>query len=161
VLNFNRKSDISDANSIHLSPAAEGVVDREAIFALYKLSLQEYVAQTFGWDENFQQRRFNATYRDPEFILIELGSAAVGYVSLKANLQEVHLSLLLLHPEYRNRGIGREVMQTLMSRASESGLPLTLSCFLCNKGAMRFYEKLGFRLVTKDEHFADYRFPAV
>lgn len=161
MLNSDRRSEISDAGLIHLSPAGEGVVDRRAIFALYKLSLQEYVAQSFGWDENFQQTRFNASYLDPEFILIELGSVVAGYVSLTAKVQEMHLSLLLLHPEYRNRGIGREVMQTLMSRASESGLPLTLSCFLCNKGAMRFYEKLGFRLVTKDEHFADYRFPAV
>jgi ribosomal protein S18 acetylase RimI-like enzyme len=160
VLNFNRTRDISDETVVHLNPSAEGVVDRQSIFALYKLSLHEYVAQTFNWDESLQQERFNASYRDPDFISIELGSTTVGYIALKASVEDVHLSLLLLQPEYRNRGIGRKVMQTLMARAAETNLPLTLSCFLCNQGAMRFYQKLGFCLVRKDEHFADYRFPA-
>jgi ribosomal protein S18 acetylase RimI-like enzyme len=84
----------------------------------------------------------------------------VGYIALKNEIEEVHLSLLLLQPEYRSRGIGRRVMQTLLSRASESDRPLTHSCFLCNQGAMRFYQKLGFSVVTKDEHFVTYRSPA-
>jgi RimJ/RimL family protein N-acetyltransferase len=50
-------------------------------------------------------------------------------------------------------------MQLLMSRACESGRPLTLSCFLCNEGAMRFYQKLGFSVVAKDEHFVTYQSP--
>jgi ribosomal protein S18 acetylase RimI-like enzyme len=148
VLNFNRTRDISDETVVHLNPSAEGVVDRQSIFALYKLSLHEYVAQTFNWDESLQQERFNASYRDPDFISIELGSTTVGYIALKASVEDVHLSLLLLQPEYRNRGIGRKVMQTLMSRAAETNLPLTLSCFLCNQGAMRFYQKLGFWAVS-------------
>ncbi|MFM0598481.1 GNAT family N-acetyltransferase [Paraburkholderia dilworthii] len=150
----------SSAGAIGLRPMVEGVVDRRALFALYKVSLHEHIDQTFGWDENFQQDRFNQSYRDPEFIAVTLGSADVGYVALKDDVGEVHLSLLLLQPEYRSRGIGREVMRTLMSDASRSSRPLMLSCFLCNQGAMRFYEGLGFRAVETDEHFITYRFCA-
>ncbi len=154
------RPDTSDASAIRLRPMSEGVVDRQALFSLYKLSLHEHIVQTFGWDESFQQERFNTSYRDPEFISITFGSVTVGYVALKDEIEEVHLSLLLLQPDYRGRGIGRQVMQTLMARASESGRPLTLSCFLCNQGAMRFYQKLGFSIVSKDEHFVTYRLAA-
>ena len=153
------RPDTSDACAIRLLPMSEGLVDRQALFALYKMSLHEHIDQTFGWDENFQQERFNMSYRDPDFISVTLGSVTAGYLAVKDEIEEVHLSLLLLQPEYRSRGIGRQVMQTLLSRASESGRPLTLSCFLCNQGAMRFYQDLGFCVATKDEHFVTYRSP--
>jgi ribosomal protein S18 acetylase RimI-like enzyme len=156
-------SDMSscEASAIQLIPMSEGAVDRQALFALYKLSLHEYIDQTFGWDDNFQQERFNTSYRYPEFTLITLGSVTVGYFALRNEVEAVHLSLLLLKPEFRNRGIGWKVMQTLMSRTAESDQPLTLSCFLCNQAAMSFYQKLGFHVVTKDEHFVTYRSPAL
>ena len=81
------------------------------------------------------------------------------YVVLKDEVESIHLSLLLLQPEFRNQGIGERVMQTLMSRAAESSQPLTLSCFLGNQPAMTFYRKIGFCVVTKDEHFVTFRSP--
>jgi RimJ/RimL family protein N-acetyltransferase len=145
---------------LKLTPMSEGTVDRLALFALYKLSLHEYIDQSFGWDDDFQQERFNTSYRDPEFTLITLGSVAAGYFALRNEGEAVHLSLMLMKPEFRNRGIGRKVMQTLMSRTAESNQPLTLSCFLGNQAAMSFYQKLGFRAVKKDEHFVTYQSPA-
>lgn len=151
----------SDDGVITLRQMSSSAVDRQALFALYELSLHEHVEQTFGWDENFQRERFNTSYCDADFISISVGSLAVGYVSLKDEVERVHLSLLLLQPEYRGRGIGRRIMHMLMARVSESARPLTLSCFLCNHGAIRFYQKLGFSVVSKDEHFVTYRFPAL
>ncbi len=162
MLSPNRDDGFFDTSLVRLTPVGDsGVVNRQLIFALYKLSLYDYVVQTVGWDESFQRERFDVSYRDPDLSCVEVGPATVGYVALKTSVEEIHLSLLLLQPEYRNHGIGRKVMETLMSRAVQSNLPLTLSCFLCNQGAMRFYRALGFCLVRKDEHFADYRFPAL
>ncbi|MCX4161011.1 MULTISPECIES: GNAT family N-acetyltransferase [Paraburkholderia] len=146
-----------ESSAIRLVPMSEGTVDRQTLFALYKLSLYEYIDQTFGWDEDFQQDRFSKSYPDPEISLIVLGSATVGYFALRNEPDSLHLSLLLLQPESRNRGIGRTVMHTLMSRAAASGQPLTLSCFLSNRAAISFYQKLGFRAVTEDEYFITYR----
>ena len=148
-----------EGSAIRLVPMSEGTVDRQTLFALYKLSLYEYIDQTFGWDEDFQQDRFSKSYPDPEISLIVLGSATVGYFALRNEPDSLHLSLLLLQPESRNRGIGRTVMHTLMSRAAASGQPLSLSCFLSNRAAISFYQKLGFRAVTEDEHFITYRSP--
>ncbi len=162
MLSPDRGDGFFDTSLVRLTPVGDsGVVDRRLIFALYKLSLYDYVVRTFGWNESFQRERFDVSYCDPDLSWVELGPTTMGYVALKTSVEEIHLSLLLLQPEYRNHGIGRKVMETLMSRAVQSNLPLTLSCFLCNQGAMRFYRALGFCLVRKDEHFADYRFPAL
>jgi GNAT superfamily N-acetyltransferase len=156
-----RETKSCEADAIRLIPTLGGAVDRQALFELYKLSLHDYIDRTFGWDENFQQERFDMSYPDSECTSITIGSATAGYFALRNEVEAVHLSLLLLQPEFRNRGIGREVMQTLMSRAAEFNQPLNLSCFLCNTRAMRFYQKLGFSVVTKDEHFVTYQSPVL
>ncbi|WP_052391852.1 GNAT family N-acetyltransferase [Paraburkholderia bannensis] len=122
----------SDDDVITLSQIPNSAIDKHALFSLYELSLRQYIESTFGWDEDFQRERFNASYLD--FISINVGSLATGYLSLKDEAERVHLSLLLLQPEYRGRGIGQRVMHMLMARFSDSGRPLTLSCFLCNQG---------------------------
>lgn len=59
MLSPNRDSGFFDTSLVRLTPVGDsGVVNRQSIFALYKLSLYEYVVQTFGWDESFQQRPF-------------------------------------------------------------------------------------------------------
>ncbi|WP_321845552.1 GNAT family N-acetyltransferase [Paraburkholderia bannensis] len=151
----------SDDDVITLSQIPNSAIDKHALFSLYELSLRQYIESTFGWDEDFQRERFNASYLDRDFISIYVGSLAVGYVSLKDEVEHVHLSLLLLQPEFRGRGIGQRVMHMLIARVSASGRPLTLSCFLCNQGAIRFYKKLGLSAVSEDEHFVNYRIPAI
>jgi ribosomal protein S18 acetylase RimI-like enzyme len=146
--------------NVTLRPVPEGGVDTRALFALYESSLREHIDRTFGWDEAFQRDRFDKSYCDAEFSLIDSGLATVGYCVVKRETESLHLSLLLVQPEFQNRGIGRVVMQTLMSQAAEHNRPLTLSCFLRNEGAMRFYEQLGFSIVSRDEHFVTYRLPA-
>ncbi|WP_321877671.1 GNAT family N-acetyltransferase [Paraburkholderia bannensis] len=151
----------SDDDVITLGQIPNSAIDKHALFSLYEQSLRQYVEPTFGWDENFQRERFNASYLDRDFISINVGSLAVGYVSLKDEVEHVHLSLLLLQPEYQGRGIGQRVMHMLTARVSASGRPLTLSCFLCNQGAIRFYKKLGLSAVSEDEHFVNYRISAI
>nr|WKF60703.1 dTDP-fucosamine acetyltransferase [Paraburkholderia busanensis] len=153
------RAEIPDTSAIQLRPLSAALVDRRALFALYKLSLYEHIDQTFGWDENFQQQRFSTSYRDDDFIAITQGPLMLGYVALKDETDEIHLSLLLVQPEHRNRQTGRQVMEALLSWAARSQRSVALSCFLCNRAAMRFYERLGFGIVTKDEHFVTYRFP--
>jgi RimJ/RimL family protein N-acetyltransferase len=53
---------------------------------------------------------------------------------------------LSLAPQYRQEGIGTELMKSLIDEARRLGLRLlTLSCFENNPRALFVYEKLGFR----------------
>lgn len=99
---------MNENTAVRLSPLSDYPIDRSDLFALCKLSLFEFIDQTFGWVENFQQSRFDASYPDEAFSVILLGAQAVGYVSQKSELDSLHLSLLLLQPAHRRRGVGTQ-----------------------------------------------------
>ncbi len=55
-----------------------------------------------------------------------------------------HMGISLV-PEFREEGIGTELMQTLIKQAPDIGIRvLELSCFENNSRALHVYEKLGF-----------------
>lgn len=58
-----------------------------------------------------------------------------------------HLHIDLL-PEYQQKGLGRQLINTLCDHLKEKGVKgVMLSVFIGNKGAIRFYEKCGFTKV--------------
>ena len=142
---------------IRLSPISEGSVDRQSLFSLYKASLYDHIEQTFGWDERFQQARFDTQYGDAALSLIWSGAEVAGCLALRNEAQSQHVSLLLLWPAHRRAGIGREVMHMVMEQAMRASMPVTLSCFLSNQAALRFYHALNFSVTSTDEHFANLR----
>ncbi len=61
-----------------------------------------------------------------------------------------HLHIDLL-PEYQQKGLGRQLINTLCNHLKEKGVKgVTLSVFVGNKGAIRFYEKCGFTRIKNE-----------
>ena len=94
-------------------------------------------------------------------------SEPIGVVSLM-NISEAHdyadLSIILGHPEDRDRGYGADAISTLLDYAfGELGLHrIGLSVFEFNESAVSTYEKLGFKTegrlrqtVKRDGNFYD------
>jgi GNAT superfamily N-acetyltransferase len=67
-----------------------------------------------------------------------LGDQIVGFLSVWAPERFVHH--LYVAPSHQGRGIGRMLIEAC---AELYGLPLSLECELANRGARRFYERLG------------------
>jgi GNAT superfamily N-acetyltransferase len=67
-------------------------------------------------------------------------------------LQRVRDATLIRHayvrPSHQNRGVGRELLTTLVSQATG---PLLVGTWAAATWAIRFYERHGFRLVTAEE----------
>ena len=62
-----------------------------------------------------------------------------------------------VHPEARRRGLGHELLSRLAALLAEDGArDLTLEVDVSNRGAIRFYERFGFRVVGR---LADYYAP--
>ena len=58
----------------------------------------------------------------------------------------LYLSGVAVFEQYRNAGIGKALMDAVNLRAKDLSLPrISLICFERNEGAMRLYERLGFR----------------
>jgi ribosomal protein S18 acetylase RimI-like enzyme len=129
--------------------------DLEDAFLLYKESLEDVIAKTFGWNEKFQRGRFFSQYQLNWFYWVETDSQRVGYICFWQSDLEMHVSLIIILPEKQRRSYGRQIMLHLHNQARESGRQITLSSFKQNEGAIRFYETLGYRIVGSDENFVD------
>ena len=139
-------------NEIHQESLAAGELDEA--YQLYRDCLSEFIDQAFGWHEAFQQQRFRSSYPiDSLRWLTDINSRRFGLVSFLEKDQSLHLSLLLLYQAHRGSGLGSLVMRELEGLAEASGHKITLSTFRENKGAVSFYQKLGYQIDKQDEHF--------
>jgi ribosomal protein S18 acetylase RimI-like enzyme len=64
---------------------------------------------------------------------------------------EVRLVEIMIASFYRGRGVGTELIRGILARAAEDRKPVCLSVEAMNTGAIRLYERLGFKPVGGDE----------
>ncbi len=66
----------------------------------------------------------------------------------------IHVHLLVVFPEFQNQKFGQKIMNYVHSRADAEGRNrVTLSSFIRNEAAVRFYKSLGYQLIDSDEYF--------
>ncbi|KAK5634855.1 hypothetical protein RRF57_010568 [Xylaria bambusicola] len=115
-------------------------------------SRADYEASTTGW----KSVKKIAEMKSPElrYILVKNEEGVVrGFTSLMPTYEEgepvVYCYEIHLASELQRTGLGRLLMSFLESVASHTPpiKKIMLTCFLSNKGALRFYESAGF---TKD-----------
>lgn len=69
----------------------------------------------------------------------------VGYVGSQTVLGESDMMNLAVLPDYRNQGVGRELVETLISHlAKNSVYSLTLEVRASNEAALTLYRAIGF-----------------
>lgn len=119
-------------------------------FELYKTTLFEHIEAVFGWDEDFQQQRFQQ-YEASSLFWMQRGPQRLALVCYKVHADCLHVHLLLVFPNYQGQGLGEQTMHNIHALARQRGLTqVTLSSFRCNQGALRFYQRLGY-VVTHTE----------
>ena len=93
-----------------------------------------------------QDRGYRGAYPDGEFLLVEMDGEPIGRLYRAATPASFHLIDITLRPEWRNRGIGTQLLRETMSLAAATGLPVQLHVDKSNP-ARRLYARLGFREV--------------
>lgn len=74
-------------------------------------------------------------------------STIFGIGSLWAILEEAHITMLAVHPDYRHQGFGQVLLLSLLVKAKQRGLErATLEVRISNQAALSLYEKFGFRI---------------
>lgn len=102
--------------------------------------------------------------RDPKKYIIKEGGRVffafdgekpIGTIALiKHNSKTAEVAKIYLDPNYRGKGIGERMMSTIVSCAKEDSYEeLILSSNHTLKGALRLYEKFGFRKIPTPELF--------
>lgn len=121
-------------------------VEREAIFKLYRLVMRGYVSEIWGWDEQWQERDFSAHF-DPSCItLVHKGYELVGYSHVENRDDQLFLRMIVVHPRHRRKGIGRKLLEFVITSGKEQSKRIGLEVFKINNVAKKFYERFGFNV---------------
>jgi ribosomal protein S18 acetylase RimI-like enzyme len=82
------------------------------------------------------------------YFLIEEGRSFIGYIAVQSRGDELFLSKIYVRSSHRARGYGRQAVQFVETLARERGLrKIVLTVNKNNTGAIRAYEKFGFKNV--------------
>ena len=84
-----------------------------------------------------------------EVQIIVLKGTDVGWLQTKTDEDELFLAQIFVDTPFQRRGIGTEVMHTLIAQAEEANKTIALAVVKINP-ALRLYERLGFQVVDED-----------
>lgn len=79
------------------------------------------------------------------YIVARAGEKVVGFGGMHVVWEDAHVTNVAVHPLYRGRGLGEQLMLELMGRAHDRGARrMTLEVRVSNTSARSLYTKLGF-----------------
>ena len=147
---------------ISLRPAFAS--DGDFLLQVYASTRQEEVA-SWGWSPEQQssflgmqyeirKRGYATAYPSAETSIVLLGEAPAGSMIVFRGSGEIRLVDIALLPEFRNRGIGENLIRTLISEASRSGSIVRLNVLPGNRAA-QLYARLGFVTTGGDEMYCE------
>lgn len=132
--------------------------DRDFLRDLYRSTREEEMAQT-PWSEaekaQFIEFQFAAQhdhymehYPTAQFDVVEVDGKPAGRLYVDRRKDEIRLIDIALMPQFRNRGIGGELLNDLINESESSGKPLSIHVEHMNP-AMRLYKRLGFEKISE------------
>ena len=98
---------------------------------------------TIDKEEVFAWLRRKTEKRIGEYTRILCDGVTAGWIRACDHGEKLELDDLFVLPPFQNRGIGTAVLQKYLA---ESEKPIFFYVFARNSGALRLYERLGFRV---------------
>lgn len=84
---------------------------------------------------------------DRYYIVAETQGRLAGYAGMQWVIDEGHITNIAVKPLYRRKGIGSELLASLIKKAREKNLKfLTLEVRESNQAAINLYKKFGFKV---------------
>lgn len=120
--------------------------DREAIYQLYRLVMRGFISDIWGWDEQWQRTDFS-THFDPRGVTLAFQDGElVGYSHVEHRDGQLFIRMIVVHPRYQRKGIGKKLLESVIASASEQSKNVGLEVFKINDVAREFYERHGFNV---------------
>lgn len=137
------------------APGAESAEEVRACEPKDLREIQEILRgapEAAGWSEAALAETLE---RDPaHFLVARRGGVIAGFVIGRRVAEEGEILNLAVKPEYRRRGVGRTLVQTLLEIfAGEGVVKAFLEVRESNVAAIALYEQLGFRRAGRREGY--------
>jgi ribosomal protein S18 acetylase RimI-like enzyme len=134
-----------------IRPALES--DKAAIWRLYEDAFRHHIEVIWGWDTAWQEEYFDKAFARLATRVVEVDGCFAGYVQVDPGSEEDYLSMLILHPDARSRGLGARLLSAIQADSKRAGRGIYLRVFRTNAAALRFYEREGWTLVGNEGDF--------
>lgn len=118
--------------------------DANAIFALSKALVEQYETAEIDFDRVMQWMRRKIEQSIGEYQRVMVGDRVAGYFHFHQDGDRMELDDLYILPPFQNQGLGTAVVAHCCA-ATE--LPVYLYVFIRNEGAVRLYQRMGFRIM--------------
>lgn len=133
--------------------------DDEFLFQLFASTQDAEMNALIGWGDGdkdhflrgqfaAQSRAFALNYIGAVHRIIELDGMPIGRLIINRSDESLRIVDLSLMPLYRGRGIGTDILRSLMNEAHGGDVPVRLAA-LPNSPAVRLYLRHGFRAVEE------------
>lgn len=136
------------APAFQLRPANAG--DFGFARKLYMNSMQPLLSELGAWDADKADAAFEGYFIVDEIRIVTLNGTDVGWLQVSSTPTELCLDQIHLVEQARNRGVGRQLIRSIVDEAFAQGKNVSLSLVKGNP-AIHLYERLGFRLTGEDE----------
>lgn len=121
--------------------------DAERIFSMSKALIDQYEdIASIDYDKVLQWVRRKIEAQIGEYQRVLMDGSLAGYVHFHPDGERMELDDLYILPEYRGQGIGTAVVEKC---CAETVKPVYLYVFRRNEGAVRLYQRLGFKIVQE------------
>lgn len=104
------------------------------------------------WTLEGYQREIDSP--NSELIAIVLDQTLMGYACFWAIVDEAHITILAVHPDYQRQGLGKLLLWALLDRAHQRQMKhATLEVRISNDSAISLYEKFQFKVAGQRKHY--------
>jgi ribosomal protein S18 acetylase RimI-like enzyme len=93
--------------------------------------------------------RINYYFEHAKIILLK--DQKIGLLKLAENKTEIEILQIQIEPNHQNKGIGKEIIQSIIQKAFTKNIPVKLSVLKTNK-AQNLYKTLGFEIYDENEY---------
>ena len=116
-------------------------VDLDPVAAIEKASMPS------PWSRELFEEELKRTAA--HYFVVEAEGRVAGYMGYWEAPQEAHIINLAIAPDFRGRGLGREMIEKCVEFARKRGARLaTLEVRESNLAAQRLYERCGFKFIA-------------
>lgn len=133
---------------IQLVPATQE--DKAYLLTLRKLTMHEHLQQAgLNLSDKEHGLRVREAY-DCSHIIVCSGKP-VGMLKFLESTDVIEVKQLQIHPDHQGQGMGRRVMDLVLSWSVSRSKNVQLTVLKANP-AKRLYERLGFKIVGQDKY---------